>query len=1383
MIHSSEPFQPIILSVFNQVESSEDVCRLPKNGREQTTFLIHDRFSPFDVSFSAIQHGHPLPFRVVEISDIYSVLNSGKDTTILLQYLGSREVNTEIISPLSKILNSSDCVSFISFSPKSLTENSATLVPINTSLESRFSLSAVDSPAIFSRLPSSVWTNGSLWRSSDLLPILASSETQNEFEGLLAGWVERNAEKKPVLLTVTASTGGGIPLISEQAPCAVVFSPHGNSSASCSASEYSQDFYSSCDSSEKDVLHFRWDDCDTKSGSEEQQDEFSPGIHSARELETSLLSKTISRLNPNSIAFVPKSVDFSPTLIRQMYSILRSDPMIDCIAYIDGPLEYSCGSSTSRYCECEQQSNVRNGKYTSLMLSRKAWMSLEASPTNQNTTESYFSILEAVHSLGLNTVFIDRRDRKSHSETATLAKIPSDHSASLGDTVDFPSFHQGADKSIQIKSKTNLTYDRRTVGDHPLVSIIISTHNRPLLVTRAINSVLRQEMDDVEVIVVNDGDKPLDPKIERIDSRIRIFSTGMMRGPGAARNIGLNNSRGRFIGFLDDDDLLFPNHLSTLLSTLNKSNASVAYANALRRWEPHGQVIRRDNPYTEQFSADELLFRNITPIQTVLFSRSLIDQGLRFDENLIRGEDWDFWARMSDVYDFKKIDTATSEFSWRFDGSTMTSSWRAPFDWAELIVLARHAPRILSRPHLINRFVVESHNHLYRLVKEIESEPHGFVRRLGTGDLTVLKSHFSEIKSSFDHHDELMKQLTQLIELDLAFCSEQERSDHESKGSSKHGGLVVEALTPPSVSIILPLYNACHFTEHLLEELVSPTEKTSYEIIAVDNHSSDGTRDILNRYSRSIRSILNDTNRNFSGACNQGAAAAKAEYLLFLNNDVEVFPGWLDEMVTILKENEDVAVVGNLQFYPGCERVHHAGMCFNEYPYPIHYLEGIDSSDPRILKDRIVQCVTGSCLLIRANVFRHIGGFDEGYRNGYEDVDLCLKVGGLGHKIMYSSRSSIIHHVSRSPGRNRWGVENERKFFERWGRSLRSDIEVLRGEDTSSVSSNEKSIHPQTVAVFACPPWCDPIQFTFVRSLCRSIRRSLGQFVNRADLPRLLVPSSVATGQEDLWISRYDSSHRVDWEMFSKHLLDLPHANIYLPIIATPHLLSDNDFLSFLSQSVEYPGRITIITDSSSTALDSCVEELAPTVRILKVLGKTVSLGHEVETDLDRCWWHLNIEGKPRFQVVVCNDRAEDLISALSIIDANYGPVFMYRDQGIWSDDDISAATKAYSTLNGVVIAGLLDGRLPEVRLFSMLICASMVSYMPNVDPLLSPIIEGLRNTTMRDSASELQTLVDEITGAILDLKVDKPILPAPAFKANHTAHPYQLDPRILLRF
>ena len=76
-----------------------------------------------------------------------------------------------------------------------------------------------------------------------------------------------------------------------------------------------------------------------------------------------------------------------------------------------------------------------------------------------------------------------------------------------------------------------------------------------------------------------------------------------------------------------------------------------------------------------------------------------------------------------------------------------------------------------------------------------------------------------------------------------------------------------------------------------------------------------------------------------------------------------------------------------------------------------------------------------------------------------------------------------------------------------------------------------------------------------------------------------------------------------------------------------------------------------------------------------------------------------------------------------------------------------------------------------------------MVSYMPNVEPLLSPIIEGLRNATMRDPTSELQTLVDEINGAILDLKFDKPILPAPAFKANHTAHPYQLDPRILLRF
>ncbi len=912
----------------------------------------------------------------------------------------------------------------------------------------------------------------------------------------------------------------------------------------------------------------------------------------------------------------------------------------------------------------------------------------------------------------------------------------------------------------------------------PIITLIIPTYNRPDLLRRSVDSVLAQSFGRFEIIVVNDGGElPILTK----DPRITIVSHEHNRGLAASRNTGIERAQGLFVGYLDDDDVLLPDHFSLLLDSVESSGASVVYANAIRRWEIDGRTVRRDIPYREPYSADELLFRNITPVQTILHRRECVQKGLRFDEHLKRGEDWDFWSRLSRHYTFFKIDVATSEFSWRVDGTSMTSSWRVPFDWAELIILARNAELILERPHLVYRFFTESYNHLYRLINGIESEPSGFTLRLGTGDLTVLQSHLSEVKGSLSHHTDLMKRLSSLIEDDLAFCANSEEFRPHERIRYYGQGTLVAARCPPAVSIILPLYNACNFTDQVLKDLLSASEETSFEIIAIDNHSTDATRNILSRYRGSIHAILNDTNRNFSGACNQGAAVSRGEYLLFLNNDVELFPGWLDEMVKVLRENDDVAVVGNLQLYPGGARVHHAGMCINEHPYPVHYLEGVDSNDPRILGNRIVQCVTGSCLLIRSGVFHDVGGFDESYRNGYEDVDLCLKVGALGNKIMYTSRSRIIHHVSRSPGRNRWGIENERTFFERWRRSLRPDRNFFLKADFDAISANDQRIHSNTTAVFMCTPWCDAIQFTFMRSLCRSVRRLLGHSISRADLPRLLVPASVSFGHEDLWISRYEGTDRQDWALLSKRMLDTPHTNIFVPIVNSPHLRLDDDFLSFLSHADEHSEKVTIITDLLPTDLDSYIQEFAPSIKTIKLLSKAISLGSEIEINVERCWWHLNIDGTPLFQLLICGDGADISLADLSHLTVDHGPIFLYRSRGIWSDDESGSLDGFFSKFSELKIAGFLDARLSDVRLFSVLICARMVSYTQQVDSLISIIVRGVRDTISRkELVMEIKTVADEIVLAILNRKVKGSTAPPELCRKYGQ---FELDPRMLLRF
>lgn len=239
----------------------------------------------------------------------------------------------------------------------------------------------------------------------------------------------------------------------------------------------------------------------------------------------------------------------------------------------------------------------------------------------------------------------------------------------------------------------------------------------------------------------------------------------------------------------------------------------------------------------------------------------------------------------------------------------------------------------------------------------------------------------------------------------------------------------------PRVSIVIPVYNRLEFTVRCLTALAANTPYELYEVLIVDNASTDGTGEFLSTLEGDVRVIRNPANLGFAKACNQGAREAAGEYLLFLNNDTAPQPGWLEALLAAAERDPRIAVVGAKLLFPD-DTIQHAGVAILEdSPYPLspvhlHYHAPADA--PQANLEQEVDAVTGACLLIRRGVFRDVGGFDEGYLNGYEDVDLCLRVRERGYRILYASASVVYHDESASPGRHDRERENLTRFHKVW---------------------------------------------------------------------------------------------------------------------------------------------------------------------------------------------------------------------------------------------------------------------------------------------------------------------------------------------------------------
>lgn len=261
----------------------------------------------------------------------------------------------------------------------------------------------------------------------------------------------------------------------------------------------------------------------------------------------------------------------------------------------------------------------------------------------------------------------------------------------------------------------------------------------------------------------------------------------------------------------------------------------------------------------------------------------------------------------------------------------------------------------------------------------------------------------------------------------------------------------------PNITIIIPVFNKVELSKRCLESIYKSINLNSefntfpplnFEIIVVDNGSFDSTPELIrsfkSRTSKAIqlKHIQNSTNLGFAKACNIGAQAALGKYLIFLNNDTEVFPNSLSKLHETLTKNPSVGIVGSRLLYPNYT-IQHAGMALDKDFEWHHIFRQLPAENPAVLEKRTFQAVTGACFIISKNLFFQVGQFDENYKNSYEDVDLCLKVRQAGKLVIYEPESVLIHHEGMSEGRKQNEDHNRELFLSRWKDQVKVDFEEL----------------------------------------------------------------------------------------------------------------------------------------------------------------------------------------------------------------------------------------------------------------------------------------------------------------------------------------------------
>jgi GT2 family glycosyltransferase/glycosyltransferase involved in cell wall biosynthesis len=272
------------------------------------------------------------------------------------------------------------------------------------------------------------------------------------------------------------------------------------------------------------------------------------------------------------------------------------------------------------------------------------------------------------------------------------------------------------------------------------------------------------------------------------------------------------------------------------------------------------------------------------------------------------------------------------------------------------------------------------------------------------------------------------------------------------------------ATTPPRASVIIPVFNRVEFTFQCLRSLLREIDFADTEVIVVNDASTDATAALLAHFAELVNVIHNEEHRGTVDACNQGAARARGEHLVFLSNDAVVLPGWLECLLETVEADPAAGAVGSMSLYED-GRVREAGAGVWRNGAAFHYGRGGSADDRRYNFAREVDHCSGASLLVRRELFERLGGFDRRYAPAaYEDADICFGVRSLGYKVVYQPMSRVVRQEGTTfggdadtDGRKRYQAINRAKFVEKWQAVLERDNLPEDGARTVEASNVKRA--------------------------------------------------------------------------------------------------------------------------------------------------------------------------------------------------------------------------------------------------------------------------------------------------------------------------------------
>ncbi|MGH7714370.1 MAG: glycosyltransferase family 2 protein, partial [Vulcanimicrobiaceae bacterium] len=249
--------------------------------------------------------------------------------------------------------------------------------------------------------------------------------------------------------------------------------------------------------------------------------------------------------------------------------------------------------------------------------------------------------------------------------------------------------------------------------DGPLTSLIVRTYNRPRFLERALGSIASQIYRNVEAVVVNDAGEPVDEIVARFPFA-RLVANEKNLGTTPSANVGLRAARGKYVGLLDDDDMLFPDHVARLADALERSGAAAANAHAMTCYlelTPFSDyaVYGYRVALARHIDRSDIYVRDPIAPMSMLIRRSVLDRLGGFEESVDFAEDWELWIRIAEHYDVLYVPFVTGIYAVRTDATNTVVTLAARFGAAFARIVELHP--LQNRPQIdtMRQQMIEQH--------------------------------------------------------------------------------------------------------------------------------------------------------------------------------------------------------------------------------------------------------------------------------------------------------------------------------------------------------------------------------------------------------------------------------------------------------------------------------------------------------------------------------------------------------------------------------------------------------------------------------------------------------------------------------------------------